>query len=373
MGYAARWNPIRGASGDCLRLVFAGRLRSPALTAWWLIGALAVASSTGCQAFFAPVSPIPVTPAAASAASDVPIELHKVTLPPYVIEPPDILLIDVVRMVPKPPHYIQPFDVLAIQVSGVSETEPIRNFYVVDEAGQIDLGPSYGSVQVADLSIEEARTAITNHLSVQWNPTVSVSLASSAIAQSIAGEHLVGADGQVNLGVYGSVYVAGMTIDQARAAIEGHLSKDLQNPQVIVEVFAYNSKKYWIITEGAGFGDNVTSRPIVGGDTVLDAISSINGISQFSSEKIYIARPAANGECEQILEVNWEDIKHGLVATDYQLFPGDRVIIVEDPIVNLDNMIGRMTRPWERLFGTSVLGAQAVQRFETFGNDGRNR
>jgi hypothetical protein len=37
-------------------------------------------------------------------------ELAKVSLPPYVIEPPDILLIDALRVVPKPPFRIQSFD-----------------------------------------------------------------------------------------------------------------------------------------------------------------------------------------------------------------------------------------------------------------------
>jgi len=92
-------------------------------------------------------------------------------------------------------------------------------------------------------------------------------------------------------------------------------------PQVVVDVFAYNSKKYYVVTQGAGFGDNVAEAPITGNETVLDAIARVGGISQVSSTKIWIARPAPNGVgCEQILPINWEDITRGAsTATNYQL------------------------------------------------------
>jgi hypothetical protein len=72
---------------------------------------------------------------------------------------------------------------------------------------------------------------------------VSVSLAFSAGAQQIVGEHLVGPDGNINLGTYGSVHVAGKTIDEARSAIEAHLAKYLEDPEVVVENFAKNGAR----------------------------------------------------------------------------------------------------------------------------------
>src|SRR5262245_31259586 len=45
----------------------------------------------------------------------LPHELQMMSLPPYVIEPPDILLIDVLRTLPKPPYRIEPGDALMIQ------------------------------------------------------------------------------------------------------------------------------------------------------------------------------------------------------------------------------------------------------------------
>ena len=78
---------------------------------------------------------------------------------------------------------------------------------------------------------------------------------------------------------------------QARQRIEAHLSQMLRSPEVSVDVVGYNSKTYYIITEGAGFGDGVNRFPVTGNETVLDAISQINGLSQVSSKKIWVCGP----------------------------------------------------------------------------------
>jgi protein involved in polysaccharide export with SLBB domain len=295
--------------------------------------------------------------------------LDKVSLPPYVIEPPDILMINAIKVVPKPPHRLEPFDGIIVRALGVQSDAPIENVFVLDPEGKIDLGPTYGRVSVANLTIDEARDAIRRELSkVYGSVDVSVSLALSSGAQQIIGEHLVGPDGRVNLGTYGSVYVAGRTIEEARTAVETQLSNFLDNPKVVVDIFAYNSKKYYIVTQGGGLGDNVTTAPITGNETVLDAISIVGGISQVSSTKIWIARPARSGDCEQILPVDWEAISRGAAtATNYQLMPGDRLYIAEDPLIRFDSIVAKHTRPFERLFGFVSLGTAMLNRITRFG------
>jgi protein involved in polysaccharide export with SLBB domain len=316
-----------------------------------------VALSGGCTAFLEPREPYPITPPEASPFSAVPRELDMVSLPPYVIEPPDILMINAVKIVPKPPHVLEPFD-------GIADA------FVVDPEGKVDLGPTYGRVSVSGLTVDEAQDAVRRHLSaIIADPEVSVSLAFSSGAQQIVGEHLVGPDGRVNLGTYGSVYVAGMTVEQARGAIERQLSNFLDKPQVVVDIFAYNSKKYYVVTQGAGLGDNVVESPITGNETVLDAIARIGGISQVSSTNIWIARPAPNGVgCEQILPVNWDEISRGAsTATNYQMMPGDRLYIAEDPYIKFDSIVAKYTRPFERLFGFVSLGTAMANRITRYG------
>ena len=296
-------------------------------------------------------------------------ELAKVTLPPYVIEPPDILLIDALRVVPKPPFRIQSFDTLQVIVEGTLLEQPINGLYVVEPGGMLDLGPSYGKVMVGGQSLEEAQDAVFRHLKrVLREPQVSLTLAQAAGQQQISGEHLVGPDGTINLGTYGTVYVTGMTLAQAKEAVEKQLSKHLDAPLVSVDVFSYNSKVYYVITEGAGFGDNVARFPITGNETVLDAVAEINGLSRLSSKDIWIARPAPSGVgCDQVLPVDIEAImKGGSTATNYQLLPGDRVFIAQDHMIAFGSLVGKITDPFERMFGFALLGSQTVQTINRF-------
>jgi len=326
--------------------------------------------TTGCTAFLAPRDPFPATPPEPPVQSPVPRELDKVTLPIYVIEPPDILLIEGVKLVPKSPHEIETFDALLIRVEGEFAEQQIDDAYNVDADGTVNLGPTYGRIKVVKLTLDEAEDEIRSRLSqILSDVEVSVSLLQSAGAQQVTGQHLVAPDGRVNMGTYGSVFIAGMTIDQARTAIEQQLSKKLEEPEVFVDILAYNSKVYYIVTQGGGFGDNVVRLPITGNECVLDAVANVSGISQVSSKKLWIARPAQNGVgCEQILPVEWDEIARGAsTATNYQLLPGDRLYIAEAPFLKFTTLVSRALRPVESVFGATSLGVSTVNRIVRFG------
>jgi len=307
------------------------------------------------------------SPGAASSTppgGEVPIEQSKVLLPPYRIEAPDILFIDAIKIVPKAPYRISPQDTLQIRAAGTLADQPINGYFVVEPGGAVELGPAYGKVGVAGLSLEEATEAVENQLRrLLKQPQVSLTLAQSVGQQEIAGEHLVASDGRVNLGIYGGVYVAGMTVNEARRAIEAHLTKYLYDPRVAVDVGAYNSKVYYVITEGAGFGDSVSRFSVTGNETVLDAMSQINGLSRLASKShIWIARPAPEASgCDQILPIHWDKItKDGETATNYQLLPGDRIFISADKFYAFDTALGNVIAPIQRVFGIATLGVQSV-------------
>ncbi|MCS7161300.1 MAG: polysaccharide biosynthesis/export family protein [Gemmatales bacterium] len=296
---------------------------------------------------------------------EMPRELQKVTMPPYIIEPPDILLIDAVRVIPLPPYRIEPLDILLIQAAGTLPDEPIAGLYRVEPDGTIPLGAHYGSVRVVGQTLEEARLTIEAHLrKILKDPKVTVTLAESRALQQIRGEHLVRPDGTIALGTYGSVYVAGMTLDQAKVAIERYLAQFLQNPEVSVDVLAYNSKVYYVIFDGGGYGQQIIPLPVTGNETVLDALAKVNGLPfQASKQHIWIARPAppeAGGE--QILPVNWDAItRKGSTATNYQILPGDRIYVQADRWITLDNTLAKILTPFERIFGFTLLGNATIR------------
>jgi protein involved in polysaccharide export with SLBB domain len=331
-----------------------------------------VVALAGCQSVISRPAPRlsgPRTPPPVGEC--VPTEKEKSTLPPYTIEPPDILLIDALRTVPKPPYRIQAGDQLGLQVEPQDPTIQSGGGYFVDPSGRIDLGPRFQKVDVAGLTVDEATQRVRQKLVEEYRESlvsVSVTVLQTLGVQPVSGEYLVSPDGTVNLGTYGLVQVAGMTVDAARAAIERHLSASLDKPQVAVSVFAYNSKVYYVITQGAGLGDQVARLPVTGNETVLDAISSINGLSRLSSKRIWIARPAPGGmSCDLILPVSWDEITAGAAtATNYQVLPGDRVFIAENKLYLIDGALQQMIAPFERIFGVTLLGTQAVQTINRF-------
>ncbi len=299
-----------------------------------------------------------------------PHEMSKMSLPAYRIEPPDVLTIEMVKMVPLPPYRIETYDVLSINVLGTLLDQPIQNYYVVEGEGTVDLGPAYGKVRVAGMTLDEANRAITTHLeAVLKRPEVSLQLARASGMQPVTGTYLVGLDGTINLRAYGTVRVAGMTLVEARLAIEKHLTQFLDSPEVALDIAGYNSKVYYIITQGAGQGDSLVRIPCTGNETVLDALSQVRGLSQLSSTDIWIARPApAQFGCQQILPVDWDAItKGGMTATNYQIMPGDRVYIAQDETIAWTNFIAKVTGPIERVTGLAGLGASTIYQFQNLG------
>ncbi|MBN2025092.1 MAG: polysaccharide biosynthesis/export family protein [Pirellulales bacterium] len=323
--------------------------------AWILL----LMGTAGCQIVPQPAALPATTPAAA------PRELDKAILPSYVIEPPDVLLIDTVHLVPKSPYRLRTLDALAIQVEGTLAEAPLHGVFEIQPGGTINLGGTYGSLAVAGKTIEEVQLALEEHLQKHLKkPEVSVQLAGMAAQQQIAGEHLVAPDGTVTLGSYGSVSVVGMTVAEAKETIEEHLSTSLEEPEISLDVFGYNSKVYYVITQGAGTGDGVFRFPVTGNETVLDAISQINGLEQVSSKRLWIARAGRNCQGEiQVLPIDWNAItQYGGVETNYQILPGDRIYIAEDKLIALDNSLAKIIAPLERVMGFTLLGTGTATR-----------
>ncbi len=333
--------------------------------------------STGCfltrqrwRPYPAKRSPVP---------HDMPRELRKAVLPEYIIEPPDVLDIQAINLVPKAPYHLRVLDTIDINVFGTLPDAPIAGIFPIQVGGTVDLGFTYGEVKVTGLTPEEAKRAIHQHLLKHLRaPEVTVKLGAISAQQTIEGEHPVAYDGRVTLANYGRVLVTGKTIEEAKAAIETHLSKYLQDPEVSLRVIAPSSKFFYMITQGAGLGDNVQRFPITGNETVLDVVANTGGFGPDSSKRIWIARPGCNSDgCDQILNVDWRAISQlGQTCTNFQLMPGDRLYVAERQWIRFDNDLNRLMRPINTIgaasssiigivsqFSGNVLGGGAQSQF----------
>ena len=325
-----------------------------------------VLASSGCRIVYPgrdPCGPQPSIPAV------IPREHAKVTMPDYIIEPPDILTINAISLLPKLPYILNPLDVLSISSSGLLEEGTLDGEYTIQPNGTLQLGYSYGAISAVGKTVEQLQRDITALLRKDYVKAKAwITLLQTSAQQEIAGEHLVAPDGKVNLGTYGRVRVVGMTIEEAQSAVQTHLSQFLENPRIALDVFGFNSKVFYVITQGAGLGDQVVIIPSKGNETVLDAIGQIQGLQSNSSTRMWLARPGYNDSGgDQILPVDWVAItQRGDIKTNYQILPGDRLYVSEDKLVALDTAIAKIVSPIERLFGVTLLGTQTAQRIAFF-------
>jgi protein involved in polysaccharide export with SLBB domain len=159
------------------------------------------------------------------------------TDPEYVVQPGDALRIHAKRLVPRPSHPVGPADVLVLCVADTPPGEPIRGAYPVAPQGTIDLGFGYGPVMVAGLTVEQTVAAVRATLKPALDdPQVALALAESEVVQSLAGEHVVGPDGVIDLGPYGRVKIGGLQLCQATALIEQRLASFLVFPDASLTV-----------------------------------------------------------------------------------------------------------------------------------------
>ncbi|HLW66397.1 MAG TPA: polysaccharide biosynthesis/export family protein [Gemmataceae bacterium] len=254
----------------------------------------------------------------------------KVTFPPYVIEVPDVLLVDVIRGNPKP-VVVQPGDNLVINCPQAPKEEPVQGVYPINPDGSVNLGFNYGTVYLSNVNVDQAREIIRRQLAtVLPKAQPSVALATTNDGQQLRRERTVRPDGTINLGFYGSVYVVGLTLDEAKQAIERQLARRLIKPEVSVDVATYKSKFYYMVISGAGWGEKALRFPATGNETVLDAMTEICGLPASSRLKVWVARPAPphSNFPDQILPVDWYAVTQGgNTKTNYQLLPGDRVYV----------------------------------------------
>jgi polysaccharide export outer membrane protein len=139
----------------------------------------------------------------------------------------------------------------------------------------------------------------------------------------VLGERLVRQDGTISLGYYGQVHVAGLTLEEIEEKIRRHLSHYTQEPQVYVDVASFNSKVYYVLGQVQQTG----RLPVTGKETVLDALTLAGGLTNYAKLRgVYVVRPSEEGE--RVLRVDYRAIvDRGDVRTNYQLMPGDRVVV----------------------------------------------
>ena len=130
-------------------------------------------------------------------------------------------------------------------------------------------------------------------------------------------------DGKISLPLLNDVQAAGLTAVQLAGVITDGLKKFITSPQVTVSVTEINSRRVYVTGEVVRAG----AIPFLPNMTVLQALSSCGGFTQFANtKKIYILR-TKNGQQTRI-PVNYKELVSGRKAEEnISLRPGDTVVV----------------------------------------------
>jgi polysaccharide export outer membrane protein len=130
-------------------------------------------------------------------------------------------------------------------------------------------------------------------------------------------------DGKISLPLINDVQAAGLTPMQLAMSISEKLKKFIADPQVTVIVMAINSRRYYIVGEMTRTG----AFPLVPHTTVLQALASAGGFSQFANMKgIYVLR-IVDGKSVKF-PFNYKDVIKGVhTEQNIELKPGDTIVV----------------------------------------------
>ncbi len=128
-------------------------------------------------------------------------------------------------------------------------------------------------------------------------------------------------DGKISMPLLNDVQAAGLTPTQLAGQITESLKKFVTDPQVTIIVREINSQRVYMLGEVARAG----AYPLLPNMTVLQALSSAGGFTQFANvKKIYVLR-VENGK-QQKFPFNY---KHALESPDENILlkAGDTIVV----------------------------------------------
>jgi polysaccharide export outer membrane protein len=144
---------------------------------------------------------------------------------------------------------------------------------------------------------------------------------------------IVRADGYIDLGLAGDVYVTGLTLVEAEERIAQQVNDAARirvqpppsQPFRVSVRLANGQSKYYYVIGAVNTQGRVKAN---GNDTVLDAILQAGLKTNSLPDKAYLVRPHPLGGPDQVYRIDWFGIKdRGDTLTNYQVFPGDRIVV----------------------------------------------
>lgn len=183
----------------------------------------------------------------------------------------------------------------------------------------------------APLAREQNKAVVPTHF-LQPGDVLLIEPVKSGDDVRIPADQTVLADGSVDLGIFGRVVLAGLSIEGAELLIEQTVLARLpSDTELVADDIDVNVRvieamdRYYVLGEVNSPG----AYSLRGFETVLDGILEAGGLtSKASTCDIILARPSDPCECRVTLPICYREITQiGDTTTNYQLRPGDRIYV----------------------------------------------
>jgi polysaccharide export outer membrane protein len=130
------------------------------------------------------------------------------------------------------------------------------------------------------------------------------------------------------------------------------ISRPEDTERIFVDVTAYNSKNYFV----EGDVQSPGRLPFTGLETVMDALTFAGGLIATAEPKdIRLVRPARGGKPARVYKVDLEAIRdRGDLAANYQIFPGDRLVVGRNDVVKKTVKVDRLAASMQTMINTMM-------------------
>jgi polysaccharide biosynthesis/export protein len=163
----------------------------------------------------------------------------------------------------------------------------------------------------------------------------------------------VDADGKIVFPLIGEIKVSGLTVSEIRKLLACKLTRYIRNPQVSVQVIAFNSQRVHVVGELMQPGMRpLADRPL----TILDAINLCGGISINSADPRHIYVIRQNNE--HSISVFWLNAKSPqtlLLAERFRLANNDIVYVAPAGVVSWNRIVSQILPTVETIMYTDSL------------------
>jgi SLBB domain len=112
--------------------------------------------------------------------------------------------------------------------------------------------------------------------------------------------------------------------------------------------------------------------PWTGGETVLDVMKNAGGLIPTADPKnIRLVRPPRGGKPARIYKIDLEAItERGEIEKNYQIFPGDRIVVGRDAVVKTTLEMDRFVSPMQTVFNAILRQSYAIRSMMMEANGG---